>query len=463
MLLLFATNLYSVAQTKKEKTKDDDPEVALKKLADANGVSRTDVINVLSGTPVSSGLTYSALSQYIQSTVTTGSNGGFNFKSSLFGLQYLFSGTKKDSLSGYYLSHTGARNQEISFGLNKASKTTDQLSTITVGYKIAINHRDKSIVNFEKMDTILSEGIDLAGHSLNIVADIYSTDLVIAIIKGGSLNENDLKMTLLAADKIKAANLKDATKPMWTKEDFKSIFQGTSIDTNGQDYKALEKKLDGELLQIGDLQNTYTAGKDIAGANKRYKIIADSIFSKLGFTYAQLHKNLQNEYTAIAKKIEMRSLTTFSINPGYNIQYHHADTSTVTFRYLKGFGNNKKPWNIDFQTVLVSLRDSAATPSDFAHNKLKFILGFNKVFAVDDKANPLLESELAAEYDDVISGRYAHERMEVVTANLVTTIHLLKEFSLPLTLRYDIKKPTLFGFLSVQWNLQDSGKTSTKN
>lgn len=109
-------------------------------------------------------------------------------------------------------------------------------------------------------------------HSLNIAADIYSTELVMDIIKGGSLNANDLKMTLLAADKIKASKLKDATKNMWTLDEFKSIFQETSIDTNGLVYKALERKLNSELLQIGDFQNAYIAGKE---TNEKYKVIAD--------------------------------------------------------------------------------------------------------------------------------------------------------------------------------------------
>jgi hypothetical protein len=455
---LLLTFFYSFSQS--TKTAVSTAEDALNQLTSEQKVKPVDVLNAVSNTPSSTGLTYATLSQYLQSTVTTGANGGFEFKSTLFGLKYLFSGTKKDSLSGYYLTHTSDRNNEISLGINKASKTSDQLSTITVGYKFAINHRDKSLVNFANTDAALSRGIDLADNSVNVINDIYSGELVIAVLKSGSLIKDDLDKSLAAVAKLTAEKIADPDKNKWTDNEFESIFNGTNVDVKGAVFKDLEKKLNDGLVQIPDLQHDYTYGSVIPDAAKRYKSIADSVFHKLGYSYADLHKNLQNEYNVYAKKIEMGSLTTFSFNPGYNIQTHHADTSTFTIRYLKGFGNYKKPWNIDLQGVLVSLRDSAAVPKDFGHDKLKFIIGINKVFAVDDKANPLLESELAAEYDDVVSGRFAHERKEVFTGNLVTTIHLSKEFSLPLTLKYDVKKPTLFGFLAVQWNLQDSGKST---
>jgi hypothetical protein len=458
LTVLLLTALYTFSQT--TKAVKVSPADTLIKLAKEQKLKSADILSLLAQAPASTGLTNASLTQFLQSSVTSGTNGGFNFKTTIFGLKYLFSGTKKDSLSGYYLSHTSDRNNEIDLGVNRVSKASDQLSTITFGYKIAINHRDKSIVNFAKADAELSKGIDLADNTVNVINDIYSSELVMEVLNSGSLAKDDLDKARAAVAKLTKEKIGDPNKNKWTDNEFESIFNGTNVDIKGGTFPTLKKKLNEGLLQIPGLQNDYTDGKDSTASNKRYKTIADSVFHKLGYSYSDLHKNIQNEYNTYAKKIEMGSLTTFSLNPGYNVQSHHADTSTFTVRYLKGFGNYKKPWNIDLQGVIVSLRDSAAVPKDFGHNKLKFIAGVNKVFAVDDKANPLLESELAAEYDDVVTSRFAHETKEVFTGNLTTTIHLSKEFSLPLTLKYDVKNPTLFGFLAVQWNLQDSGKST---
>jgi hypothetical protein len=71
----------------------------------------------ISNTPVKSGLSYEALTQFFQSSLSAGKNGGFDFKATAFGIKKLFS--KKDlQLSDYYLNKTNkaARNLEISFG-----------------------------------------------------------------------------------------------------------------------------------------------------------------------------------------------------------------------------------------------------------------------------------------------------------------------------------------------------------
>jgi hypothetical protein len=447
-LISFGQVRKSADANKYYKTSDS----ALTASANRNRVSKATIVNAVANTPIRSALTYNTLVQYFQSTVTGGANGGFNFKSSLFGLKYLFSGTKNDSLSGYYLTHWADRNTEISFGLNKAKKTNDQLSIITLGYKIAIlNGRDKSVVNFAKVDSGIGMGIDSANHAISRANHIYIGKSVLRLLRTESIAYADKNKAISAAEVMDASNRK------WTDDQFKSIFKNTSIDTNGCVYLILEQKFNTALRSTATLQKNYINGESLPSEDEEYKTIADSVFSSLGTTYAKLHKNLQDEYDRYAKKIEKGDLLTFSINLGYNIQYHHSDSSSLAIRYLKGLGNYKKPWNIDFQAILVSLQDSSANPRNFAHNKLKFILGANKVFALDDKSNPLLESELAAEYDKVISGRYSRERKDVFTFNLITNIHLSKEFTLPLTLKYDVKKPNLFGFLSLQWNLEGKG------
>jgi hypothetical protein len=449
-MLFFAT--VSLAQQATDSKKQADAEVTPEQL------------NAIKNTPAKTGLTYSSLSQFIQSTVTSGKNGGFSFKSSFFGLSYLFGG-KNDSLSSYYLSKTGwwQRNQELSVGVNKASSGNDQIALATVGYKVSvINHRDKSVVNFFA-DAVLSKGTDVADHSMAIADVIYTSDVAVHFVKA-NFSGADLNKVLAAVDAKRKEKLANIQSAKWTTDDLETAITASKVTITKQELKNLSHKFNDELKKGDGMIKAYTSADNSNKTDdyKRFKAIADSIFKKYGYSYSELHKNLQKEYNAYAKKIEMGALFTLSFNPGYNFQYHHFDTTSFSARYLKGFGNYKKPWNVDLQGTIVSLRDSSSAPKDFGHNKTKFSAGLNKVFAVDDKDNPLLEAEFAGEYDLVLNGRYAHERKQAVTANLVTSIHLSKEFTLPLTLKYDIKHPNLFGFVSVQWNLEDSGKNNSK-
>jgi hypothetical protein len=429
-----------------------------------NPEATPEQLNAIKNTPAKTGLTYSSLSQFIQSTVTSGKNGGFSFKSSFFGLAYLFNG-KNDSLSRYYLSKTGKwqRNQELSLGINKTGSGNDQISLVTVGYKVSvINNRDKSEHNFFE-DKVLSSGIDVADHSMAIADVIYTSDVAVRFVKS-NFSGADLNNVLTAVDAERKAKLANIQSAKWTTDDLEKAITASKVAFSKQELTNLKNKFNEELKKGDGMIKAYTSAdsSNKPADYKRFKAIADSIFKKYGYSYSELHKNLQKEYNAYAKKIETGALLTLSFNPGYNFQYNHFDTTSFSARYLKGFGNYKKPWNVDLQGTIVSLRDSSSAPKDFGHNKGKISVGLNKVFAVDDKDNPLLESEFAGEYDLVLNGRYAHEQKQVVTANLVTSIHLSKEFTLPLTLKYDIKHPNVFGFISLQWNLEDSGKSNSK-
>ena len=414
----------------------------------------------IAATPVKSALSYSALSQFIQTNVTTGANGGFNFKSTLFGLHDLFSGGGKDSLSNYYLTRTAfmQRNTQLSFGINKASTTGDQLSRITAGLTIAVvNHRDKSIVNFVT-EAGLSGYIKKENGSILTANIIYTTQYIIVPIFNNNIQDKvTLNAALIAATQEQAQKL--SLNANWTEDDIDAILNKLNISPTVISKVHTAFEADFSMIATNAAAYQDTTHKTKPDAN--YQKIADSVFKTTGASADAILTAITNNYNNLGKKIDMGALFTISLNPGYNVKTGLPDTTSLSLRYLVGLGNNiDKPWSIDLQATGVSLRDSTAARKVFGHNALKCSLGFDKVFMRDSQDNPLLEAEFQGEYDNVLSGKFAHEAQQTVTANLVTSIRVSKEFTLPLTLKYDPKNAQFLGFLSVQWNLENSNSTS---
>ena len=105
-------------------------------------------VGKIANTPSKSASSYQALTQFLQANVSSGTNGGYELKATLFTFDKLFS---KDSLnaSSIYLLSTNKikRNLEFSQGIHKGSN--GDLNIFTLGIKYAIvNHRDKSEENF---------------------------------------------------------------------------------------------------------------------------------------------------------------------------------------------------------------------------------------------------------------------------------------------------------------------------
>jgi hypothetical protein len=114
--------------------------------------------------PAKTGLSYEALTKFYQSTVTTGENGGFDFKSSLFGIHKLFAGRRLE-LSSYYTSITGTaqRNTELSIGIMRNGSS--DYTAVSGGLKYAIiNKRDKSKANFFKQ---MQDDLKMPGANFN--------------------------------------------------------------------------------------------------------------------------------------------------------------------------------------------------------------------------------------------------------------------------------------------------------
>jgi hypothetical protein len=164
----------------------------------------------IANTPAKSALSYETLTQFFQANISSGKNGGFNFKSTLFGIEKFFS---KDSLnrSSIYLKDKIQRNLEFNVGLNKGK--AEDLSLLGLGIKYAlINHRDKSEYNF--------------------LSDLIIKNNLLTIINARS-NAIAAYRIEIRNDETKKKELREAEKKFHKSEDIKDFPQRVQDLYNG--------------------------------------------------------------------------------------------------------------------------------------------------------------------------------------------------------------------------------------
>jgi hypothetical protein len=302
----------------------------------------------------------------------------------------------KDSLnaSAIYLKQYYPRNLEFALGLHKGS-SVGNYSLLTSGFKLAIiNNRDKSTVNFAAEDS-----------------GALSRD--IDIVTGAEYEAFRQYSDQIANDPDKRKELAAATEKFKKSGNIKDFPQGMQ-DLYDEKLKA--------------------QGKDPA-------------------TFA-----LQDEYDRIGKMIDKRGMLTLSFNPTYDYDHSRFDSTGFHVEWLVGFGNYKKPWNIDLQGSALYFHDSASKKHDLGRSVYIAKAGINKVLAYDSKLNPLIELELAYEDEYIGNGRYSGEKKNQPKIVNILRVHISKEITLPLTLKYDLNDPNLFGIFSFQWNLEGGKK-----
>jgi len=353
-------------------------------------------------TPTKSGLSYETLTQFYQATFTSGKNGGFKFKSSLFGIQKLFSSKDLD-LSQYYLAKKGARDFEISLGVDK-NKDND-VDNLRAGLKYAlVNNRSKSDVNFTNFDEIKTSLQNL-GSVFNEGGQIYFRLI-------NALNDAERQLRLKA---FREANEK---------------------------FKKSQKR--------ADLPNELVS-------------LIDSVSNlRLSMSVQDLFDAPQKAYDIAAKKLDQKGLLTFEVSPGYSWSKKRWDSTSLVGQYLKGFGNYERPWNFDSQVKNHFQRDTLGKANNLARSLSVVQIGLNKVLAIDDKKNPVIEFEMALEAGYVLRGAYNGEDRNRLSFNTILRVHITKEIIVPLALKYDLKNPNLFGFLQFNWNLENKRNNDSK-
>ena len=163
----------------------------------------------------------------------------------------------------------------------------------------------------------------------------------------------------------------------------------------------------------------------------------------------------QKIYDTLAKRIDQKPLLTVSFNPGFDVKYHRFDSTAFSLRFLRGFGGNPfKPWNLDMVAIQLFQQDTNNLRSRLSRSVFITTLGVNKVLLFDGKYNPLIELEIAYEMDYIENGRYVNEDRDQPKLVNTLRIHISKEVSLPLTAKYDLKHPNIFGIFRFQWDMK---------
>jgi hypothetical protein len=348
----------------------------------------------IANTPARSGISYDALTQFLQANVSTGAGGGYNFKATLFTIQSAFS---KDSLnaSSIYLKKKAVRNLELGIGINKGSDGNYDLMMASFKYAL-INKRDRSETNFLQVDKVLEMDVRLMTEARHKARLDY--------------------FALIKDDEVKKAEL---------------------------------GKADESFKKSGDIKDYPKPMQDLYVKNLKEKGIKDPL---------SLVQTTKDAYDKVGKQIDKRGLLTFTVAPGYDWNHSRFDTTSASLEYLIGFGNYKKPWNIDANAKGVLEYDSTSSGKNLSRSLGTVSLGLNKVLICDSKLNPILEWGLALEYDHFFNGVYKSEEKD--QRKLVSTlrIHLSKEISIPIVLKYDLNKPNLFGIFRLTWNLEGGKK-----
>lgn len=392
--------------------------------------------------PPKTGLSYDVFSKYIQSNLTSGKDGGFDFKTTILGLKKVFSKTNFNN-SDYYNSPSGwfTRNMELNFGVHKP-KNGDDYNLLNGGFKFAlINHRELSSYNAAPEDSYLK---DLVTSTQNEAISLYHDELK---------NRDSINLKNIETLQKQLISGKDNIGKEFTdsiirlKTDSLKLLRSDSIEI-----KRLKKELSDSTGPDAD--------GNVKSPLKQVLAIMDTIiFRKSGtvFTSAKavvdsIHKN----YDAKQKKIAQKGLLTFAGSSGYDWTNKQAGSSFVQLEYLKGLGNYEKPWQIDIKTLVKWDKDTLASKSNLNRHLWTSSLSCNKVFATTKDNNPLIEIESAFQYDYIPDNvqLYKNEKNSTVSAIATLRIHLSKELTVPLSVKYDINNPNLLGIFRLQWNLE---------
>ncbi|MBS1598396.1 MAG: hypothetical protein JST75_09220 [Bacteroidetes bacterium] len=347
--------------------------------------------NKIENTPAKSGFSYQALTQFFQTTVSSGSSGGYDFKATLFGIEKLFAKKDLNSSEIYLNAMKIPRRLEFGLGLHRAN--TGSVSLVTAGIKYAIwNAREKSETNF------LEQNNGELGAKLSLILKARDSAIKLFLIAHSGDADKMKQYESAAISFHKSENIKDFPDE-------------------------IRNKYDEILIAFGeDPENILSSAQDL--------------------------------YDKIAKEIDKNGLLTVSFNPSYNWNGRSFDSTSISLRYLKGFGNYKKPWNFDLVASESLFPDTFLVKKNLERSIIMLTLGLDKTLLCDSKLNPVVEFGILGEIDYIASNLRNDEKRSQFKIVNTLIIHISKEISLPIVLKYDLAHPNLFGVFSLQWNLK---------
>ncbi|MBW4889388.1 hypothetical protein KXQ82_06665 [Mucilaginibacter sp. HMF5004] len=315
------------------------------------------------------------------------SDGEISFKATPFGIASIFDKSWKSDKN--YIKYKTLRNIELNTALTPVENSLTQFKQGSLGLTIGlINKSDKTLANYFAIGDVFA---DFAAKR-NI-----ATSKAIAQFVPGSDKQIE-KLIKINASIAKFFESKDAN------------------DLDADFSKELQ-------ILIG------------GGSVKNYALTADERVKKL------------------MREVSNGSLVTFTPNIKYNLQKGMAEAITYKADWQFGIVNSieKKPCMVEFSGTLKTERDTLNTTANLSHVSATGTGGMNFVLRQDEKQKSTLELKPYFEYTRVFQSKYEKEDVDGYKANLTLRLRLTDDTWLPLTVKVDLVKPKLLGFLTIFW------------
>ncbi|OLY94000.1 hypothetical protein SAMN05444008_110192 [Cnuella takakiae] len=161
---------------------------------------------------------------------------------------------------------------------------------------------------------------------------------------------------------------------------------------------------------------------------------------------------IDNMVQDLERSISSRSLWT--IGAVTNYQDNRWDSILVKTEFLNGLGweqNADKPWDL-YAGAFLNWRQDTLNKQALQRSGLTAKLGLNKVLAVKTDGSSFIEILGAAEYNNLLRGRYPGEERSNLMAAFTVTVRISNSLFLPFNITYDPKGGNVLGFLNVKWD-----------
>jgi hypothetical protein len=158
----------------------------------------------------------------------------------------------------------------------------------------------------------------------------------------------------------------------------------------------------------------------------------------------------------LIRRISNKPLLTLTPNYKYDFDKKQVSSQTWKLDFQFGFQNDvsKKPVQAELVAKVNREYDTTNKSSNLNHITSLESVGLNFVVSQDKKEKSLFEIKPYFEYQHVYKNKYDKEDIDTYNANVTFRLRLSEDTWLPLTIKYDVKNPKFFGFLSIFWNLK---------
>ena len=345
------------------------------------------------------------------------------------------------------------------------------------------------------------------GLDKDILPNLYQLALKNVFGKDGELSFTSSIFGIfdsLASSKLKILNPEDTlfSKLQWARNIFFSIngkmdstnristFGGglTFAIINKRDINISDKKMNKTLAQIetkivdirAKIKAKITEGMNENDREKKLEAI-DKSYDEFRVTKnpdkldPEFRQILHNDYNITAEKdfffessvlFEQRK-EQLKTNPLWTLGFDYKrntvlrlDTTTFKSDFVVGIRNKndpegKKPWEITASSALKLFNSVDSSATQKSTKAFHFEAGLNKILLADDDGSSNMELKLFAglDKDFAIKGNKA-----TITANSTFRYKAFGDFWIPITLSYDPKKGTVFGFATLTFNLDKYSK-----